>query len=232
MKYIYSHLGLGDQIVCNGLIRHFSNLFGEVTIFVKNHNYETLKNMYRDNLNIFIMKIGTHQDADSNVQKFIREKNLDLEVIRIGFLDILSNYGELGFDSKFYIQHGLNSSAKWDMFKYERNSEEEKKIFNHYEVKEGEYIFIHDDERYRIDLNRISNPRNLKIVKPIDGLTNNLFNYSLLIEKADSVHTIESSFQFMIDCMCLNLENYVHRYLRPLSNIEIPMYRSVKQIYQ
>jgi len=232
MKYVYSHLGLGDQIVCNGLIRHLSDVFGEITTFSKIHNYESLKNMYRDKPNISIKKIGTHQDADSNVGKFIKEKNLDHDFIKIGFLDILSNYGELGFDSKFYIQHGLDPSAKWDLFKYERNLEEEKKVFDYYGVEEGKYIFMHDDERYRIDSNRISNPNNLTIIKPIIGLTDNIFNYSLIIEKAASVHTIESSFQFMIDCMGLNLENYAHRYLRPLSNIEIPSYRNVKQIYQ
>ena len=30
---------------------------------------------------------------------------------------------------------------KWDMFKYERNQEEEKKIFDSYGVEEGKYIF-------------------------------------------------------------------------------------------
>ena len=30
MKYIYHHLGLGDHIICNGLVRYFKELHGEV----------------------------------------------------------------------------------------------------------------------------------------------------------------------------------------------------------
>ena len=231
MKYIHHHLGLGDHIVANGLVRHYASLHGEVTLFCKNHNYGTVKSMYRDNPEITVVAIGTHQDADANVEKFINERGLQADLIKIGFHDIWVNYGNGGFDVKFYLQHGLDPSAKWDMFKYERNQEEEKKIFDSYGVEEGKYIFIHDDERYRIQPNTVPNPENLICVRPIIGATENIFDYSLLIEKASQVHTIESSFQFMIDCMGINQENYVHRYLRPLSPIEVPTYRNVKQIY-
>ena len=231
MKYIHHHLGLGDHIVANGLVRHYANQHGEITLFCKNHNFETVKSMYRDNPNIHVLAIGTHQDADSNVDKFINERGLHSDLIKIGFHVIWVNYGDSGFDVKFYLQHGVDPSMKWDLFRYERNSDEEKRIFDTYGVEEGKYIFVHDDDRYKIQSNSIQNPDNLICIRPIIGLTENIFDYSLLIEKASQVHAIESSFQFMIDCMGLNSESYVHRYLRPLSSIEVPTYRHVKQIY-
>lgn len=230
MKYIHHHLGLGDHMVCNGLVRNFASQFGEVTLFCKNHNYETIKSMYRDNSNIHVLAIGTHQDADSNVDKFISERGEQSNLIKVGFHDIWVNYGNSGFDIKFYLQHRLDPSLKWDSFYFERNPEKEKEIFDHYAVEEGKYIFIHDDERYSVQEGRIKNPENLPYVRPEIGLTPNILNYALLIEKASQVHTIESSFQLWIDCSGINKENYIHKYARPMmSPIEIITYRNVKE---
>ena len=57
-----------------------------------------------------------------------------------------------------------------------------------------------------------------------------MFDYCYLIENAKEVHTIESSFQFMIDSLELNSENYAHRYPRYLTEGEKPIYKTVKKI--
>jgi hypothetical protein len=229
MKYIHHHLGLGDHMVCNGLVRKFSEKFGEITLFCKDHNYATVKDMYRDNPNIHVLSIGNHQDADSNVEKFILERGEQQNLIKVGFHDIWVNYGNFGFDIKFYLQHGLDPSIRWESFYFERNPEREKEIFNHYNVEEGKYIFIHDDERYSVLTHKINNPENFPFVRPEIGLTPSILDYALLIEKAYQVHTIESSFQLWIDCSAINKENYIHKYARPMSSpIEIITYRNVK----
>jgi len=33
MKYIYHHLGLGDHIICNSIVRHFVETYHKVTVY-------------------------------------------------------------------------------------------------------------------------------------------------------------------------------------------------------
>ena len=42
MKYIYHHLGLGDHIICNGLVRHFKET--NEKCLVKWHECDTTYN--------------------------------------------------------------------------------------------------------------------------------------------------------------------------------------------
>lgn len=71
MKYIYHHLGLGDHIICNGLVRSLKNSFNEeISVFVKPQYYENISKMYRDDPNIIPLPIGN----DYQVMNYISEK--------------------------------------------------------------------------------------------------------------------------------------------------------------
>jgi hypothetical protein len=47
VKTIVHHLGLGDQIMLNGMVRHFAET-DNVVIFVKRCHEESVRFMYRD----------------------------------------------------------------------------------------------------------------------------------------------------------------------------------------
>jgi len=47
VKTILHHLGLGDQIMLNGMVRHFAET-DTVRIFVKRCHEESVRFMYRD----------------------------------------------------------------------------------------------------------------------------------------------------------------------------------------
>ena len=69
MKYIYHHLGLGDHIICNGIVRHYNEIFKSVTVFCKPHNFTNVEYMYRDNGSIIILPIGEDSDIVEYVNK-------------------------------------------------------------------------------------------------------------------------------------------------------------------
>ena len=91
MKYIYHHLGLGDHIICNGMVRHYKEIYGKVTVFCKPHNYENVKYMYRDDEDITVLPVG--EDWDVNV--YIFENKISKDVIKIGFDKIIENATEV-----------------------------------------------------------------------------------------------------------------------------------------
>ena len=117
MKYIYHHLGLGDHIICNGLVRHYKEIHGEVTVFCKLHNHNNVQYMYRDDKKINILPIWD----DDVVINYISENNIEKDTIVVGhggmwrfpnvrFDEAFYNTVELPFEyrfTKFYLKRDL-----------------------------------------------------------------------------------------------------------------------------
>ena len=101
MKYIYHHLGLGDHIICNGIVRHYKELHKTVTVFCKPHYFTNVDYMYRDDDDIIVLPIG----EDSDVINYINQHNLQLDLIMVGFGRTGSEQGKT-FDEGFY--HTVN----------------------------------------------------------------------------------------------------------------------------
>lgn len=221
MKYIYSHLGLGDHVICNGLYREIIKNNLDYTIFVKNHNLETVGFMLRDLQNLKLRGVKN----DDEVISIINNQVLANDVIKIGFCQIPS-FGAKEFDDTFYLQHNIPFEKRWSHFKCERNLDSEKKLFNKFNVKEGEYVFIHDDKSrgYEIDESYIIN-KNLPIIRPIIGLTKNSFDYCYLMQNSIESHFIDSSFRLIFDSLQLRNSNlFFHINLK--NNITKCVYKS------
>ena len=210
MKYIYQHLGLGDHIICNGLLRKLISDDDQYILFVKEHNIDTVSFMYRDIIN---MKFYSVKD-DNEVHFYLLSNQIPIQnIILIGF-NFIQNVKY--FDESFYLQHNINFNERWNSFKLERDLISEKSIFDSYGVEEDNYIFIHDDEsrNYQIDEFKIIN-KHLKIVRPKIGLTTNSFDYCTLMEKSKESHFIDSSFKLIFDCLKLrNTDIYFHLKLK------------------
>lgn len=225
MKYIYNHLGLGDHIICNGLYRELINDDEEYTLFVKHHNVDTVSFMIRDLNNIYIKGVND----DNEVVQYLFENKINNDSIKIiGFCQI-PLLGAKDFDDTFYIQHSIPFEKRWSSFKCDRDIDSEKKLFDKFNVKEGEYIFIHDDKSrgYEIDESYIIN-KELPIIRPIIGLSNNSFDYCYLMENSKESHFMDSSFRLIFDSLMLrnnniffhiNLKNGVNRGYFPQSKL-------------
>lgn len=230
MWYIYNHLGLGDHIICNGLYRELIDKNDSYTLFVKHHNIETVSFMLKDLNNIKIIGV----EDDMGVFYYLSKNNIDKNsVILIGFCEI-PIIGAKEFDDTFYIQHNIPFEKRWSSFKCVRNFESEKKLFNKYNVREGEYVFIHDDKSrgYEIDESYIIN-KELPIVRPIVGLTKNSFDYCYLMQNSIESHFIDSSFRLIFDSLQLRndniffhikLKNNINRGYKPHSKLNFTIY--------
>lgn len=201
MKYIYHHLGLGDHIICNGLVRTLINPNEKYYMFVKEHNLTSVKFMYRDILNLDFI-VGD----DSFARNFIIQNKLtnnDLIVAGFG-----RHPKSIEFDDSFYLQNNLPFNYRWDKFYVERNHQNEKKLFEMYGVIENNYVFLHDDSERNININNnhIIN-KNLKVIKPNKKLTSNIFDYCYLMENSVELHFIDSSFRLLYDSLLNQKEN-------------------------
>lgn len=202
MKYIYHHLGLGDHIICNGLVRSIINPNEEYKMFVKPHNLISVSFMFKDLKNLSFL-----EGDDIFANNYIKNNNINkTDLIIAGFYRHPSSKS---FDESFYLQNNLHFNKRWNNFYVSRDLESENNLFNIFNLKKNEYIFIHDDlsRNYIIDESLIENKNNLKIVRPMKGLTDNIFDYCKIISDSYSSHFIDSSFRLMCDSLSLKTEN-------------------------
>ena len=80
---IHHHLGLGDHIDCNGMVRYFAELYEGDTIhsFAKTQYFDMIEWMYRDDDQIKVHCIEGNEY--SGVYQFMTENNLTSEDLYI-----------------------------------------------------------------------------------------------------------------------------------------------------
>lgn len=222
MKYIYSHLGLGDHVICNGLYRELISNDEEYTLFVKRHNIKTVSFMLSDLKNVYI------QESDDLDAQRIVGMNVENSIV-IGFCTFPYRDAK-DFDDSFYFQHGVDFKKRWSSFRCERDIDSEKILFERFGVKEGEYVFVHDDidRGYEIDESYIIN-KDLPIIRPNRELdTGNAFDYCYLMQNSKESHFMDSSFRLIFDSLELrndniffhvNLKNGINRGYLPHSKL-------------
>ncbi len=213
---LYHHLGLGDHIICHGIVREYCKKYEKVAIFSKPRNYPSVSFMYRDIKNLTIIKRD-----DTSARRFIFFNTFKFSkfkydhVVSIGFQHIDRHSG-IPFEKQFYKITDVNFAKKWDNFFVKRNLARENAFFKQTSLPKN-YAFVHEDRDRNFLIDRKKIGKDCAIFTPDKKSTDNIFDYCTIIERAKEIHVIDSSFMFLIDCF--NYENpnqklYVHRYAR------------------
>ena len=205
MITILPHLGLGDQLILNGLVRHFAQK-DDVTIFVKNSHEWSVAFMYRD-LGARVRIIKLEKD-DGEMLTYVQSHPIECgKVLALGahsmsgadFQSLLYN-PYTSWLCAFYFQAGLNPNTMYRKFKVDRDRSKE------FPAPDEPYVFVHDDEqRGRV----INVDTKLKVVRPKvskfigngafedDGF--NIFDYMTIIEHAQERHMMNSSYSWLVE---------------------------------
>lgn len=230
---ILHHLGLGDQIMLNGMVRHFLEKYNNVYIVVKNCHMETVQFMYRDTDRVkYIIVTDTNPRTIWNMVSKIDDcDKIPLATYGISdqgwsfFTQTDNGNSFTNWAHGVYIQAGLNPLYMYSKFRVDRDSKREDILFEKSQLKEDDkYIFIHDDHhrgrfntKHRVDL-KIFRPGS----SPIDDRQEffscdnpNIFDYLKIIENATEVHCMNSSYNWMIDLMKIGnpQKNFFHTYI-------------------
>jgi hypothetical protein len=216
---VYHHLGLGDHIICNGLIRELCKNYDKIYCFVKEQNYASVSFMYRDEPKIELISVKDDFDVSSKAKR-------NVKILKVGFENL--NFQNENFDKTFYDQLGYDFSLRWKNFFIERDTGLEKEFYHKLNPHNSPYIFIHDDPSrgFLIDLNKINIEKGVKIIKSHDIYSSgnireeyhkfNLFHWILTLENSKETHCMDSSFKCLIESLP-NLKNtklFFHRYVR------------------
>jgi hypothetical protein len=186
---IYQHLGLGDHIICNGLVREISRDI-KIKLFVKQQNIINMQIMYSDNRNISIVPVIDDYEA-----RVLCNSN---NCLRIGFCTGAPLISNIPWDQMFYIHGNVPFDYSWSRFYYPKNIEKENNTYNKIINNSTDYAFVHStgsDGNDCIDYSVID-PK-LTIVKSDQKI--NLFSYIKILENASEIHCINSAFIHLID---------------------------------
>jgi hypothetical protein len=220
MLTILHHLGLGDAIMLNGMIRHFAEK-QDVCIFIQKQHEDSVRFMYRDLDNIKIKLVNTTNAREMWSQ--IEGTTLPLatyelpdnawRVVTSGPLSIMFNWAH-----SIYIQAGIPPKYMYSKFKVVRDRESEIKY------EHGDYVFVHDDESRGMKIN-IPDADVYRVTHDRLKNNSNIFDYLTVIENAKEVHCMDSCYAWMINMMeignpsknflHLNVKgNYTHRMVK------------------
>lgn len=196
--YIYHHLGLGDHIICNGLVRELSKKL-EVDMYIpcKKHNFESVEYMYRDSDRITVVAVANDREANALCK--------NKEHIKIGFSHaVLIENNKIGrsFDETFYNIANIPFEKRWDSFHMKRDRPAEKKLYKKLNPENKKYVFVHDDPSRDINIDYDFDGK--FVIRPDKSYSNVIFHYAKIIENADEIHCIDSSFKSFADSLDLS----------------------------
>ncbi len=217
------HLGLGDHFMCHGIVREYAGRYSRVTIFSYPHNYPTVAFMFRDLANVDIRQVKDVEEARAH----LRDHRAEYDETKVLGFENLDRTTGTALEKQFYDQAGVPLRRKWEGFRVERDHAREQTLFEKLAPPES-YAFVHEDAGRKYIIKRRLIGNRLPQFEPRPELTDNVFDYCTLIERATEIHVIDSSFMFLIDCMQYDHPEQklvVHRYARENNDWQLPILR-------
>ena len=208
-KVILHHLGLGDHIICNGLIREICKNIDLLYFPVKFHNLKNAARMFVD----MQEKIKFVPISDDFQMMLFAKSFTHEQKIALGIHKNSADLQKIEFAKVFYDHANVDYSLRWNSFYVDYSLNQPVQDYK------NEKIFIHDDpiREFIIEESRL---RTASTYRPSHSLGkpthNTIFDYIEILKAVDEIHCMDSSFACLIDhCNFLHdKKKYIHRYLR------------------
>lgn len=218
-KVILHHLGMGDHLICNGLIRKILQEDSLILHYpLKFHNYDNVSVMLGD-LSDRIRFIPVKDDGE--MIKYASNFS-ETNKIRVGVFK--SDWGSLSgtFCEKFYKQLGIPYFERWNLFHFSE------KFSVPIKNNTKESCFVHQDLSRNLKIKNNYLPDSF--YSPNHSLgsksQHTIFDYVQLLNEVEEIHCIDSSFACLIDHLpsLKAKKKFIHRYVR--KNNENPIYKN------
>lgn len=189
---VHHHLGLGDHLICNGLVNHLAETWDVVYLACKRAYYPTIACLYSEQpaVNIF-----TVQDERQDVDRFARD--VGAEVLRIGF----DRCDRSRFDESFYEQLGIPFEYRYTKFRLPARIPGEDALFS--TLNPGSrFIVIHREWSHGLFVLRVGSALPAVDIRRRSGdVFTNLLAYRRVIQEAAEIHCINSSVIHLVDSL-------------------------------
>lgn len=190
------HLGLGDAILCNGLVRCLLGNYDSVTVTAKKHNSESVRFMFFDDDRILVLE---GDDTASDKLAFYHE----------GILKSIGSFGKNWnpeqWDVCFYDQAGIEREERWNSFRVPHCTS---RLFPNIISK---FAFLHprSSDGSTIDRYEVRKEAKCTIIDVTDWNEDavlrkplpTIFHWMDVLREASQIYCIDSAFSCLVDCM-------------------------------
>ena len=230
------HLGIGDQIMTCGMVRHFLEYGYKVKIFARKSHQVTCEFLYRDveegRVSFEYLETGEAREIWERVPA-IKAEGYEIRPIATykvpthvwNWFTVGEGKEMANWSHTTYIQGDVNPSYMKTKFKVVRDLKREQEVFDRFGLVKGEYIFVHESI-YRD--RRIQYPKGLRVFNPDDHYKEipNMFDYLTIIQNAKEVHCMTSSYAMLIELVEIGDKhtNFLH-------TLDIPGYLTIRESY-
>jgi hypothetical protein len=187
---ISPHMGLGDHLVCIGLVKEVVRIYSGMTFYYTcSHGaYKTLSWAYNDCKNLFLMPIQSKREA-VQLSGFLNAFFLPLDVDT----NVISNYEEV-----FYQKFGFPFVLRWEGARVPPSPNSDS-LYDRLNPSGEPYILVCNlqSDSIRYDL-AITNNGNKKVIY-VEPITDNLYDWTRLTAGADEIHTIDTSYIHFVE---------------------------------
>lgn len=209
---VYSHLGLGDQIVSVGLVNYLSKSFKKIYVPTKTQYYSMMKYCYSKNPNVEVFEVCKNNEYSgcpgSTAGIIDLEKKVGLQSFHLG-------HSRLSFpwNKSFYQNNNFDYKLSFDYFDLPDPGEEDEKMFNHLlslNNISGDYALVSSEySRGNFDL-KIDSKYPLLYIKKSEDLYRNIFFYRKLICEAKELHLVNSAYFHLVERLPIKGQIYFH----------------------
>lgn len=204
---IRPHLGLGDMLIINALVRETAGKFGCVILPCKKHNVTSVSFMFRDIGPVIVSPVADDAAADRLVSDMQSE---GAAVLKLGMFGA-GKFNPSAWDRQMYEQAGMPFEWRWERFYVHPGFTNNILPHLHGTV----FGFVHDDPVRGFVIPRNEIPK-LEIIRPLSGMTDNIFDYCQLIGEAKEIHCIDSCFAILTESIPTSEDRLVfHLRVRP-----------------
>lgn len=209
----YSHLGLGDHMICNGLVRDLAKQY-DITVIAKHHNVASCRYMWSDLTNITVQCVSGDKEAELVCESF---DNSDSLVFRHGMHHLAKPFDITQWDREFYRQANVPFAQSWDGWKVPECK-------TCIEPIAEPYAFVHDDPDRVGPMNMKAIPYRLCLMRNRIYKNKHIFEWTEVLRNATEIHCMESCFAILVDRLDgIKARRLVmHAYMR---NSRPPVYR-------
>ncbi|ATZ80604.1 hypothetical protein BMW23_0557 [Bodo saltans virus] len=205
--YIVFHQGYTDIINCLSLINYNIDKYECIYVIIRKDMKNMMDYLYKNNYNnINFIYIEKQNDGIlENMDKFYDYfeqiiNNCDNEIQFFGLYDIYRKDKYTNkfamtngfFVQKFYEAYDINYNIRIEKFIFNRNYKQENDLYLRVNPNNDKYILIHENVSNNILINRNFITNNYKIIN-LDMLSDIFFDAIKLIENAEEIHCIDSS---------------------------------------
>lgn len=200
--FIQPHLGLGDAIICNGLVRALAAKHERIVLACLGRNIPSVSRMLEDLKNLKLHEVAHDDDAGCWANHYQQNGSRSL---RLGYHHPdRSTFDPEHWDESFYRQAGVPFDARWEGFRLPE-------LPVVLQPPDGKFAFVQDDQTRGYGI------QNLRTTLPTyrPRPTKTILDWIPTIQAATEIHCIDSAFMCLIESLAPKGPTFTfHRYAR------------------